>query len=140
MDNIPSFAARKHKREEVALLHPMMEPILRETYGIIVYQEQVMQIARTLAGYSLGEADLLRRAMGKKIHAEMVAQKERFAEGAETERHPQGHGERDLRPGAEVRQLRLQQVARRGLCAGQLSDGLAEGALPGRILRRLDGL
>ncbi|MBC7521393.1 MAG: DNA polymerase III subunit alpha [Sandarakinorhabdus sp.] len=82
MDNIPSFAARKHRREEVALLHPMMEPILRETYGIIVYQEQVMQIARTLAGYSLGEADLLRRAMGKKIHAEMVAQKERFAEGA----------------------------------------------------------
>ena len=83
MDNIPSFAARKHKREEVELLHPLMEPILRETYGIIVYQEQVMQIARTLAGYSLGEADLLRRAMGKKIHAEMVAQKERFAEGAD---------------------------------------------------------
>ncbi len=82
MDNIPSFAARKHKREAVELLHPAMEPILRETYGIIVYQEQVMQIARSLAGYSLGEADLLRRAMGKKIHAEMVAQKERFAEGA----------------------------------------------------------
>jgi len=82
MDNIPSFAARKHGREKVELLHPLMEPILRETYGIIVYQEQVMQIARTLAGYSLGEADLLRRAMGKKIHAEMVAQKERFAEGA----------------------------------------------------------
>ena len=82
MDNIPSFANRKHGRETVALLHPMMEPILRETYGIIVYQEQVMQIARTLAGYSLGEADLLRRAMGKKIHAEMVAQKERFADGA----------------------------------------------------------
>ena len=84
MDNIPSFAARKHKREAVELLHPTMEPVLRETYGIIVYQEQVMQIARTLAGYSLGEADLLRRAMGKKIHAEMVAQKERFAEGAAT--------------------------------------------------------
>ena len=82
MDNIPSFANRKHKREKVELLHPSMEPILRETYGIIVYQEQVMQIARELAGYSLGEADLLRRAMGKKIHAEMVAQKERFAEGA----------------------------------------------------------
>ncbi|MEY3268489.1 MAG: hypothetical protein RL480_1249, partial [Pseudomonadota bacterium] len=83
MDNIPSFANRKHQREAVELLHPLMEPILRETYGIIVYQEQVMQIARTLAGYSLGEADLLRRAMGKKIHAEMVAQKERFAEGAD---------------------------------------------------------
>jgi DNA polymerase-3 subunit alpha len=82
MDNIPSFANRKHKREDVVLLHPLMKPVLLETYGIIVYQEQVMQIARTLAGYSLGEADLLRRAMGKKIHAEMVAQKERFAEGA----------------------------------------------------------
>lgn len=83
MDNIPSFAARKAGREKVELLHPAMEPILRETYGIIVYQEQVMSLARELAGYSLGEADLLRRAMGKKIHAEMVAQKARFSEGAE---------------------------------------------------------
>jgi DNA polymerase-3 subunit alpha len=82
MDNIPSYALRKAGREKVELLHPAMEPILRETNGIIVYQEQVMQIARELAGYSLGEADLLRRAMGKKIHAEMVAQKARFAEGA----------------------------------------------------------
>jgi DNA polymerase-3 subunit alpha len=82
MDNIPSFAARKAGREQVELLHPAMEPILRETYGIIVYQEQVMSLARELAGYSLGEADLLRRAMGKKIHAEMVAQKARFSEGA----------------------------------------------------------
>ena len=84
MDNIPSFAARKSGREKVELLHPAMEPILRETYGIIVYQEQVMSLARELAGYSLGEADLLRRAMGKKIHAEMVAQKARFTEGAAT--------------------------------------------------------
>lgn len=84
MDNIPSYALRKAGREKVELLHPSMEPILRETNGIIVYQEQVMQIARELAGYSLGEADLLRRAMGKKIHAEMVAQKARFAEGAAT--------------------------------------------------------
>ncbi len=82
MENIPSFANRKHGREKVELLHPAMEPILRETHGIIVYQEQVMQIARTLAGYSLGEADLLRRAMGKKIVAEMNAQRVRFAEGA----------------------------------------------------------
>ncbi len=82
MDNIPSFAARKAGREKVELLHPAMEPILRETHGIIVYQEQVMSLARELAGYTLGEADLLRRAMGKKIHAEMVAQKERFADGS----------------------------------------------------------
>ena len=82
MDNIPSFAARKAGREKVELLHPAMEPILRETYGIIVYQEQVMSLARELAGYSLGQADLLRRAMGKKIHAEMVAQKAGFCGGA----------------------------------------------------------
>ncbi|KPF73624.1 DNA polymerase III subunit alpha [alpha proteobacterium AAP81b] len=82
MENIPNFAARKAGREKVELLHPAMEPILRETHGIIVYQEQVMSLARALAGYSLGEADLLRRAMGKKIHAEMVAQKARFSEGA----------------------------------------------------------
>ena len=82
MDNIPSFALRKAGREKVELLHPAMEPILRETYGIIVYQEQVMSLARELAGYSLGQADLLRRAMGKKIHAEMVAQKADFCAGA----------------------------------------------------------
>ncbi len=82
MDNIPSFAARKWGREPVDWLHPALEGILKPTYGIIVYQEQVMQIAQTLAGYSLGEADLLRRAMGKKDKAVMDAQLERFVEGA----------------------------------------------------------
>jgi DNA polymerase-3 subunit alpha len=82
MDNIPSFAARKWGREAVDWLHPTLEPILKPTYGIIIYQEQVMQIAQVLAGYSLGEADLLRRAMGKKIKAEMDAQEQRFVEGA----------------------------------------------------------
>ena len=82
MDNIPSFAARKHGREKVDLPHPAMEEVLKETYGLIVYQEQVMQAAQKLAGYSLGEADLLRRAMGKKIKAEMDAQKARFLRGA----------------------------------------------------------
>jgi len=82
MDNIPAFIDRKHGREKVASLHPMLDDILAETYGIAVYQEQVMQIAQTLAGYSLGEADLLRRAMGKKKKAEMDAQRVRFIEGA----------------------------------------------------------
>ncbi|WP_448582022.1 DNA polymerase III subunit alpha [Thermaurantiacus sp.] len=82
MDNIPSFAARKWGREPVDWLHPKLEAILKPTYGIIVYQEQVMQIAQALAGYSLGEADLLRRAMGKKDKAVMDAQLERFVEGA----------------------------------------------------------
>ena len=82
MDNIPSFANRKWGREAPDYLHPSLEPILKPTYGVIIYQEQVMQIAQVLAGYSLGEADLLRRAMGKKIKAEMDAQRARFIDGA----------------------------------------------------------
>ena len=71
MANIPTYCARKHGLEEPDYIHPKLEPILRETFGVIVYQEQVMQAAQMLAGYSLGEADLLRRAMGKKIRSEM---------------------------------------------------------------------
>ncbi len=82
MDNIPKFINCKLGEEEIASLHPMIDPLLEETYGVIVYQEQVMQIAQILAGYSLGEADLLRRAMGKKIKAEMDRQKARFVSGA----------------------------------------------------------
>ncbi len=82
MDNIDSYVNRKHGREGIESLHPMIEPILKETYGVIIYQEQVMQIAQVLSGFSLGEADLLRRAMGKKIKKEMDAQKTRFVEGA----------------------------------------------------------
>jgi DNA polymerase-3 subunit alpha len=81
MDNIPSFGARKNGRETIVYPHPLLETILAETYGIFVYQEQVMQAAQVLAGYSLGEADLLRRAMGKKIKAEMDAQRQRFVDG-----------------------------------------------------------
>jgi len=82
MDNIPTYCRRKLGLEEPTYLHPGMEPYLRETHGIIVYQEQVMQVAQALSGYSLGEADLLRRAMGKKIKAEMDAQRDRFVKGA----------------------------------------------------------
>ncbi|HEX8222250.1 MAG TPA: DNA polymerase III subunit alpha, partial [Allosphingosinicella sp.] len=81
MDNIPLFGDRKNGRVALAYPHPMLETVLAETYGIFVYQEQVMQAAQVLAGYSLGEADLLRRAMGKKIKAEMDAQRERFVTG-----------------------------------------------------------
>ncbi|MDF7189915.1 DNA polymerase III subunit alpha, partial [Escherichia coli] len=66
MDLIPSFCARKHGREKVEYPDPRVEPVLNETYGIMVYQEQVMQMAQIVGGYSLGGADLLRRAMGKK--------------------------------------------------------------------------
>src|SRR5690606_19049948 len=83
MANIPTYCARKAGREDVEYLHPKLEPILAPTYGIIVYQEQVQQIAKDLAGYTLAEADLLRRAMGKKIKAEMDAQRGRFLDGAE---------------------------------------------------------
>jgi DNA polymerase-3 subunit alpha len=82
MENIPTFCARKRGDEEIEYPHPELSKVLDETYGIIVYQEQVMQIAQLLSGYSLGEADMLRRAMGKKIKAEMDAQRERFQQGA----------------------------------------------------------
>src|ERR1700730_6559791 len=85
MANIPTYCARKLGHERTDYLHPKLAPILQPTYGIITYQEQVMQIAQDLAGYSLGEADLLRRAMGKKIRSEMEKQRERFVSGA-TER------------------------------------------------------
>lgn len=82
MDLIPSFCARKHGREEVEYPHPLMREVLEETYGIMVYQEQVMQVAQIVGGYSLGGADLLRRAMGKKKLEEMVAHRTTFAAGA----------------------------------------------------------
>ena len=82
MDNIPLFIDNKFGRRTIEYPHAMLEEVLRETYGVIVYQEQVMQIAQILAGYSLGEADLLRRAMGKKKKEEMDAQRARFISGA----------------------------------------------------------
>ncbi|RMG43282.1 MAG: DNA polymerase III subunit alpha [Acidobacteria bacterium] len=80
---IEDFIQRRHGRVPVTYPHPLTEPILKETYGVIVYQEQVMQIASVMAGYSLGEADLLRRAMGKKKREVMEAERERFVAGAE---------------------------------------------------------
>ena len=83
MENIPTYIARKHGREDLTYMHPKLEPILAETYGIMIYQEQVQQAARDLAGYTLGAADILRRAMGKKIQAEMDAQRATFIKGSE---------------------------------------------------------
>ncbi|THT98108.1 DNA polymerase III subunit alpha [Lampropedia puyangensis] len=82
MDLIPSFVNRKHGKEDVEYPHPLVEPVLSETYGIMVYQEQVMQTAQILGGYSLGGADLLRRAMGKKKAEEMAKHRLIFREGA----------------------------------------------------------
>ncbi len=79
---IPKFINRKHGREEIVYQHKLLEPILKETYAVLVYQEQIMKMAQDLAGYSLGEADLLRRAMGKKKIAEMTKHREIFIDGA----------------------------------------------------------
>ena len=83
MENMPSFIRRKMGQEKIDYYHPILKPILEETYGIIIYQEQVMEVARKIAGYSLGEADLLRRAMGKKIKEEMEKQSAVFVDRAE---------------------------------------------------------
>ncbi|MFB6231175.1 MAG: DNA polymerase III subunit alpha [Salinibacter sp.] len=85
MENIPTYIARKHGREEVEYPHPMLEDILEPTYGIAVFQEQVMQMARELAGFSLGEADILRRAMGKKKEKLMRKQRQKFVKGCKEE-------------------------------------------------------
>jgi DNA polymerase-3 subunit alpha len=82
MDSIPKYIACKNGKEAPEYLHPALEPILKETFGVMTYQEDVMRIARELAGYSMGEADLLRRAMGKKIASEMAMHRERFIRGA----------------------------------------------------------
>jgi len=89
MDLIPDFCRRKHGLQRVEYPHPATEPILKETYGIMVYQEQVMQIAQVVGGYSLGGADLLRRAMGKKKKEEMDAQRAVFVEGAREKGTPE---------------------------------------------------
>ncbi|MEA2824337.1 MAG: polymerase subunit alpha [Alphaproteobacteria bacterium] len=82
MDSIPKYIACKHGREKPDFLHPSLEPILSETFGVMTYQEDVMRIARELAGYTMGEADLLRRAMGKKIPSEMAQQRQAFLQGS----------------------------------------------------------
>ncbi len=82
MDSIPKYIACKSGKEAPDYLHPLLEPILKETYGVMTYQDDVMRIARELAGYTMGEADLLRRAMGKKIASEMIPHREKFLKGA----------------------------------------------------------
>ena len=79
---IPKFINRKHGREKLEYINPLLEPILNETYAVLVYQEQIMKMAQDLAGYSLGQADLLRRSMGKKKVSEMQKHRETFVDGA----------------------------------------------------------
>jgi DNA polymerase III subunit alpha len=86
---IPKFINRKHGKEEIKYQHPLLEPILKETYATLVYQEQIMKMAQDLAGYSLGQADLLRRAMGKKKVSEMQKHRETFIDGSAKNGVPQ---------------------------------------------------
>ncbi len=107
MDLIPSFVARKHGREKVEYPHPLVEGMLSETYGIMVYQEQVMQTAQILGGYSLGGADLLRRAMGKKKAEEMAEHREIFRKGAAGNNIPCAQSRRNFRLDGALCGLRL---------------------------------
>ena len=115
----------------IASLHPLVDELLAPTYGVIVYQEQVMQIAQKLAGYTLGGADLLRRAMGKKKPEEMAKQKSAFVEGRQEQRRRGGGGRAHLRAARVLRRLRLQQEPLRRVRAHHLPDRVAQGALPG---------
>ena len=130
---IHDFIDRKHGRKPVVYEVPQLKQLLEETYGVILYQEQVMQISNVLAGYSLGDADLLRRAMGKKNADEMAKQRDRFVQGRCRERLAGEEDPQDLRPDGAVRRLRLQQVALRRLRLPGLHHGLSEGALPGGV-------
>jgi DNA polymerase-3 subunit alpha len=122
---VDDFIDRYHGKKPVEYLTEAMEEILKNTYGILVYQEQIMQLAQKLGGYSLGEADLMRRAMGKKKREEMAVHEEKFISGCVKNKIAK----------KTVRGLRFQSVALGGLCTRGVSDGVSEGALPGALLR-----
>ena len=130
---IDDFIERKHGRRKIEYELPELKEILEETLGVFVYQEQVMQTANKLAGYSLGEADLLRRAMGKKKAEEMAAQRERFVQGATKRGYPAEEDREDFRFDGAVCGIRFQQVALGGVCAAGVSHGVFEDASSGRV-------
>ncbi len=134
MDLIPDYIKRKKGLAKIKYEHPLLEEVCADTYGVMIYQEQVMAAASRLGGYSLGQADLLRRAMGKKDREKMAKERANFIEGcARDEQDPGEKGERDFRFAGEICRLRIQQEPQRGLRIDQLSDRLSEGELPGRI-------
>ena len=96
MAYIPTYIARKEGREQIEYMHPLLEPILKETYGVIVYQDQVIKIVVAIAGFSMGQADILRKAMGKKIRDVMMKQRDRFIEGAKENGITEDGGRPDL--------------------------------------------
>ena len=130
---VEDFIARKQGRVPVSYPHPDLESILKPTYGVILYQEQVMQIAQVLAGYTLGGADVLRKAMGKKQPEEMANQRAVFLDGARDAPSGFPRCERDLRHHGKVRGLRIQSGSLRRVRPHRLPDRLAQGSLPGRV-------
>ncbi len=127
---VDDYVARKQGKTEVKYDLAALEPILADTYGVIAYQEQVMRIAAVLAGFTLGQSDVLRKAMGKKDPKVMAKQREAFLEGTQEEGHQREEGHQDLRVDGVLRRLRLQQVALDGLRVPGLSDRLSQGQLP----------
>ena len=105
---VDDFINRKHGKKKVTYDLPELREILEETYGVILYQEQVMQIANRLAGFSLGEADILRRAMGKKNREEMAAQREKFLQWLRRAQSSGEKGRADFRSDHGIRGIRLQ--------------------------------
>ena len=138
MANIPVYCARKLGEEQPEYIHEKLEPVLRETFGVIIYQEQVMQAAQVLSGYSLGEADMLRRAMGKKIKAEMDAQRARFVEGCVEGGIAKVKADEIFDMLAKFADYGFNKSHAAGLCADLVPDSLPQGEPHGRIPRGVD--
>ena len=133
MENIPAYLARKQGREPIQYLHERLAPILQETYGVMIYQEQVMMAARELAGFSLGQADVLRSAMGKKDKVKMAQAARQVHRRLRRRRHRPRQGGGAVRRHRPLRPVRLQQGALGGLRDGLLRDRVSEGQLPPRV-------
>ncbi len=135
---VDNFIDRKHGREEISYpdvqwQHESLKPVLEPTYGIILYQEQVMQIAQVLSGYTLGGADMLRRAMGKKKPEEMAKQRSVFAEGAEKNGINAELAMKIFDLVEKFAGYGFNKIALCGLCFGVISNVMAESALSGRV-------
>ena len=127
MEHIDTFIDAKYGRAPIRYPHPTMKDILEETYGVIVYQDQVLLIAQAFAGYSLGEADVVRKAMGKKNPQVMQQEKEKFLEGATANGFDSGPGGRGVPADRALRRIRLQQGPQRQLRDDRLLDRLLQG-------------
>ena len=129
MENIDTFINAKFGRVPITYPHPSLKDLLDETYGIIVYQDQVLLILQQFAGYSLGAADIVRKAMGKKIPELMAQERDRFVRGRPQQRLRRNSGSRHIQPNRTLRRIRLQQGPQRQLCPDFLLDGLLQGPL-----------